>query len=277
GFDPGGVTNEFINFEIFTRTALDVAPTPDDMIWAARGVPFDSATDVDPVTDEVFLLIPIGSLNLPAGDYWLTMWASNSSGGTQPSNLAWFTNAKDLGPEIPLINNFCTGEMPPPNGHPDVWIGCLPDVPGMPNGYPAMLYTHQYPDPGFGAYTLDDQLTLTVDPVQDPDPDPADLYNAAFRVRGTASTCGDGWVDPGEDCDDGNNTSGDGCPMGCLHTCMCRCDCEDPPDGTVDVGDFLALLAQWGPPGSCDCEDPPDGAVDVGDFLAILAAWGPCP
>ncbi|MHC4591026.1 MAG: hypothetical protein ACYTAQ_17345, partial [Planctomycetota bacterium] len=41
GFEPGGVTNEFINFEIFTRTALDVAPTPDDMIWAARGAPFD--------------------------------------------------------------------------------------------------------------------------------------------------------------------------------------------------------------------------------------------
>ncbi|MHC4127293.1 MAG: multiheme c-type cytochrome [Planctomycetota bacterium] len=57
----------------------------------------------------------------------------------------------------------------------------------------------------------------------------------------------------------------------------CPCDCEETPDGTVDVGDFLALLAQWGAPGACDCEDPPDGAVDVGDFLAILAAWGACP
>jgi Tol biopolymer transport system component len=57
----------------------------------------------------------------------------------------------------------------------------------------------------------------------------------------------------------------------------CPCDCEAPPDGTVDVGDFLALLAQWGNPGTCDCEDPPDGVVDVGDFLAILAAWGTCP
>ncbi|MHC4210743.1 MAG: hypothetical protein ACYSWT_13635 [Planctomycetota bacterium] len=57
----------------------------------------------------------------------------------------------------------------------------------------------------------------------------------------------------------------------------CPCDCEDPQDGAVDVGDFLALLAQWGAPGPCDCEAPPDGAVDVGDFLAILAFWGPCP
>jgi hypothetical protein len=60
-------------------------------------------------------------------------------------------------------------------------------------------------------------------------------------------------------------------------TVPCPCDCEDPPDGTVDVGDFLALLAQWGTPDTCDCEDPPDGAVDVGDFLALLATWGPCP
>jgi hypothetical protein len=57
----------------------------------------------------------------------------------------------------------------------------------------------------------------------------------------------------------------------------CPCDCEDPTDGTVDVGDFLALLSQWGQPGTCDCEDPPDGAVDVGDFLQLLADWGDCP
>ena len=45
----------------------------------------------------------------------------------------------------------------------------------------------------------------------------------------------------------------------------------------MDVGDFLALLAQWGTLGPCDCEEPPDGVVDVGDFLALLAAWGDCP
>jgi hypothetical protein len=62
-----------------------------------------------------------------------------------------------------------------------------------------------------------------------------------------------------------------------LEIATCPCDCESPPDGTVDVGDFLAILAAWGASGPCDCEDPPDGAVDVGDFLALLAAWGPCP
>ncbi|MHC4303309.1 MAG: DUF7901 domain-containing protein [Planctomycetota bacterium] len=57
----------------------------------------------------------------------------------------------------------------------------------------------------------------------------------------------------------------------------CPCDCNNPPDGVVNVQDFLALLAQWGGAGSCDCKDPPDGVVDVQDFLQILATWGPCP
>ncbi len=48
-------------------------------------------------------------------------------------------------------------------------------------------------------------------------------------------------------------------------------------DGTVEINDFLDLLAQWATnPGG-----PPDfdGSNDVGisDFLALLANWGPCP
>ncbi|MHC4978608.1 MAG: choice-of-anchor D domain-containing protein [Planctomycetota bacterium] len=54
----------------------------------------------------------------------------------------------------------------------------------------------------------------------------------------------------------------------------CPLDCADPPDGVVDVVDFLALLAQWGTEGSCDADG--DG-VSVTDFLLMLAAWGPCP
>ena len=60
----------------------------------------------------------------------------------------------------------------------------------------------------------------------------------------------------------------------------CPWDCEEVPDGTVDVGDFLKLLAEWGRACTeedvrCDLVWPP--AVDVSDFLALLAAWGPCP
>jgi hypothetical protein len=52
----------------------------------------------------------------------------------------------------------------------------------------------------------------------------------------------------------------------------CPGDCN--PNGAVDVGDLLALLAQWGGPGPCDFDG--NGIVDVGDLLFLLASWGPC-
>jgi hypothetical protein len=55
----------------------------------------------------------------------------------------------------------------------------------------------------------------------------------------------------------------------------CPWDCGDPPNKMVDIIDFLALLGQWGGPGSCDFNG--SGAVDIQDFLKLLGAWGPCP
>ena len=45
-------------------------------------------------------------------------------------------------------------------------------------------------------------------------------------------------------------------------------------NGFVSVVDFLALLGQWGGPGTCDFDG---NGVDVVDFLALLGKWGPCP
>ncbi|MHC4710530.1 MAG: hypothetical protein ACYTA3_08915, partial [Planctomycetota bacterium] len=57
--------------------------------------------------------------------------------------------------------------------------------------------------------------------------------------------------------------------------CICFWDCGDPPDGEVNVVDFLALLAQWGGAGTCDSDG--NGIVNVNDFLGMIARWGPCP
>jgi hypothetical protein len=55
----------------------------------------------------------------------------------------------------------------------------------------------------------------------------------------------------------------------------CPWDCTHPPDGQVNVSDFLSILSQWGNVGSsCDIDG---GGVGVTDFLALLAHWGPCP
>jgi cysteine-rich repeat protein len=43
-----------------------------------------------------------------------------------------------------------------------------------------------------------------------------------------ASTCGNGFVDPGEECDDGNTLSDDGCSSLCKVECDFTCGCGDP-------------------------------------------------
>jgi hypothetical protein len=52
------------------------------------------------------------------------------------------------------------------------------------------------------------------------------------------------------------------------------CPADLDGNGTVDVSDLLALLANWGGSGDGDLND--DGIVDVEDLLALLGAWGPC-
>jgi hypothetical protein len=48
-------------------------------------------------------------------------------------------------------------------------------------------------------------------------------------------------------------------------------------DGIVDVTDFLALLARWGPcpapPEPCPADLDGDGTVGITDFLILLANW----
>ena len=66
---------------------------------------------------------------------------------------------------------------------------------------------------------------------------------------------------------------------GIIDSCECYADCAGTPDGTVNVTDLLALLANWGgTPVFCDITPPGgDGNVNVTDLLDLLAAWGACP
>ena len=60
-----------------------------------------------------------------------------------------------------------------------------------------------------------------------------------------------------------------------LAVTLCQADFDG--NGTVDIGDFLQLLAAWG-----DCATPcledldSSGAVGIADFLQLLADWGGC-
>jgi cysteine-rich repeat protein len=50
---------------------------------------------------------------------------------------------------------------------------------------------------------------------------------------GKCGTCGNGATDTGEQCDDGNQTFGDGCDPDCTYSCAATADCDDgdPCDG----------------------------------------------
>ena len=53
-------------------------------------------------------------------------------------------------------------------------------------------------------------------------------------------------------------------------------------DGDVDINDFLALIAAWGPcrepcPPSCSADLDADCDVGINDFLMLIANWGPSP
>ncbi len=49
----------------------------------------------------------------------------------------------------------------------------------------------------------------------------------ANAVTAFSTRCGDGVLDPGEQCDDGNSTNQDGCSAGCRRECGAAADCDD--------------------------------------------------
>ena len=89
------------------------------------------------------------------------------------------------------------------------------------------------------------------------------------------SLCGNGLVDPGEDCL--TCPIDVPCPFGtaCVNG-LCVCPWELDGDGTIGITDFLELLAAWGPNPGHPADFDGDGVVGITDFLELLANWGPC-
>jgi cysteine-rich repeat protein len=94
------------------------------------------------------------------------------------------------------------------------------------NGKPIPL-----PDLGENEETTDEDLAETEDGVPDPDGIEVDSPDGVL--------CGNGTVDPGEDCDDGNDAAGDGCEPDCRWTCTVNPDCSD---AAVCNGEEICVL-----------------------------------
>ena len=75
-------------------------------------------------------------------------------------------------------------------------------------------------------------------------------------------TCGNGEVETPEECDDGNDVSGDGCENDCMFSCRENGDCRD--------GDICNGEEQCGEDHACEDGDPlPDGVVCGDDPRSI--------
>lgn len=91
-------------------------------------------------------------------------------------------------------------------------------------------------------------------------------------VTGTAAAiCGNGVTDAGEQCDDGNTTSGDGCSA----TCTIEAACGDADlSGKVQASDALRILRHAvGQPVPCPmfvCDVNANGVVQASDALKVL-------
>jgi hypothetical protein len=54
------------------------------------------------------------------------------------------------------------------------------------------------------------------------------------------------------------------------------CPTDIDGNGSTDVGDLLAMIADWGACSGCPGDLDGNGYVDVSDLLTAIGAWGPC-
>ena len=79
--------------------------------------------------------------------------------------------------------------------------------------------------------------------------------------------CGNGHLDPGEQCDDGNRVSGDGCSATCQNECASDAQC--PPDQDPCTTASCST-------GACT-QNPPSGFAGASCVVGQLSAHLPCP
>jgi cysteine-rich repeat protein len=102
----------------------------------------------------------------------------------------------------------------------------------------------------------------------------------AFTLSVTPGTCGDGTLDPGEQCDDGNAASGDCCSATCAYESSSASCTDDADPCTSDVCDG-AGTCRHDPPGTCNaCSAttviPPGGGTFMGMTSGSSTLTGSC-
>jgi len=187
----------------------------------------------------------------------------NPVGDPEPHNCAFF------------INNACQG----PPGQPDLGYPCLPPRMTEMDGMTVVLHVFTTVKPGVNHIKL--AIADAGDHILD--------SNVFIRTQSFACT------PPGQTgaCCLPDGTCSDDTPANCAEdggvfhpdvdckTFSCGnspCIGDTDSNGTVNVGDLLAVISNWGacaPP--CPADIDHSGIVNVADLLAVISHWGPCP
>lgn len=145
GFTPVGATNTTLNFVVWNRNGT-ARPTEADQ--RASGtvpfpVPYDQSGDYYPDASHDIA----ADFEVTQGDYYLTVYGSNPSCPTVPSNFSWLVMARD---GISFVDN----------AGPFAWRSAT------------------FPTPGFERWTLSGYTVLDGE-------DPNDIVNCVFDIFGT--------------------------------------------------------------------------------------------
>ena len=207
GFVPAGSINETLNYVVWSRAAGNPAPVASNQV-VAGSVPFPVAYDTAADNAATASHDIASAFNLPAGNYYLTAYASNAAcaSGTL-SNFAWFICAYD---GINLIDTA---------GAPFNWRSAT------------------FPTPGFVKYT-----GLNGAYVVQTGADPNDLYNTAFDIYGSPS----GVLPPACPGDFNNDGFRNGADLATMLSAWGTPGGDINGDNTTNGADLAGLLSGWG-------------------------------
>jgi len=101
-----------------------------------------------------------------------------------------------------------------------------------------------------------------------------DAYLSGKSGNANGPICGNSVIESGEQCDDGNTVSGDGCSATCqLEPTFNKADLNE--DGSVDFQDLIELFQNWGSnPANPRADIVKNGKVDFQDLIELFRNWG---